>query len=56
MKKILLVAGLVLAPTLVLAAFVSWHAAKEIVPDDDTNENLEELSEMPAVFSKGSKD
>ena len=49
MKRLLLVIGLILAPTIVLATVVSWHVAKEVTspPDDGLEEELVGSSEMP---------
>ncbi len=50
MKRILLVIGLILAPTLVLATIVSWNVAREVTSesDDEFGKNLVGSSEMPA--------
>ena len=54
MKRLLLVVGLILAPTLVLAAVVSWHVAKEVTSptDDELGEELVGSSEMPGPWRK----
>jgi hypothetical protein len=54
MKRLLLVIGLILAPTLLLATIVSWHVPKEVTspPDDELGEDLVGSSEMPGPWRK----